>query len=70
MEKALSGFTFFLSRTSILVCLFRIFDQFFRGLPEVTFRRDVACYSAARRSRFYSAFSAFTTYSSQTMDFS
>ena len=66
MEKALSEFTFF-SRTSILACLFRSFDQFFRGLPEVTFRRDVACYSAARRSRFYSAF---TTYSSQTMDLS
>ena len=47
MEKALSEFTFFLSRTSILVCLFRIFDQFFRGLPEVAFRLDVACYSSA-----------------------
>ena len=70
MEKALSEFTFFRSRTSISVCLFRSFDQFFRGLPEVTFRRDVACYSSARRSRFYSAFSAFTTYSSQTMDLS
>ena len=31
-EKALSEFTF-LSRTSILVCLFRNFDQFFSGLP-------------------------------------
>ena len=67
-EKALSEFTFFRSRTPILVCLFRSFDQFFRGLPEVTFLRcDVACYSASRRSRFYSAF---TTYSSQTMDLS
>ena len=69
MEKALSEFTF-RSRTSISVCLFRSFDQFSRGLPEVTFRRDVACYSSARRSRFHSAFSAFTTYSSQTMDLS
>ena len=42
MEKALSEFTFFRSRTSILVCLFRIFDQFFRGLPEVTFRSVAA----------------------------
>ena len=42
MEKALSEFTFFLSRTSILVCLFRIFDQFFRGLPEVPATRPLA----------------------------
>ena len=65
MEKALSEFTF-RSRTSILVCLFRSFDQFFRGLPEVTFRRDVACYSAVPAFTY----SAFTTYLSQTMDLS
>ena len=65
MEKALSEFTF-RSRTSILVCLFRIFDQFFRGLPEVAFRRCLLL-GRSSRSRFYSAF---TTCSSQKMDLS